>query len=140
MSDVVTEAIELAAYAHKGQVDKAGEPYILHPLRVMLAMDAEIERVAAVLHDVVEDSPHIGHGDILAFFGEDVHAAVFALTRQEGEAYETFIDRCKKNHVARRIKLADIEDNLSPARSSSLPEGLRKRYEAAIRALGGGEG
>ncbi len=36
--------------------DKAGERYILHPLRVMLSMVSDLERIVAVLHDVVEDS------------------------------------------------------------------------------------
>ena len=50
-------AIQIAALAHAGQFDKAGQPYILHPLRVMFRMEEEHERIAAVLHDVVEDSP-----------------------------------------------------------------------------------
>lgn len=135
--DKLEEAIELAASAHSGQTDKGGEPYILHPLRVMLAMKTEDERIAAVLHDVVEDTPHVGHGDILALFGEDVHAAVFALTRQNGESYPDFIGRCKANPIARRVKLADIADNLS--RPTSLPDHLRARYVRACAALTEGE-
>ena len=136
----LTEAIELAAQAHAGQTDKAGQPYILHPLRVMLAMETEDERVAAVLHDVVEDSQLVGHGDILALFGADIHEAVFALTRQEGEPYPDFLQRCKANPIARRVKLADIADNLSPARSASLPDRLRQRYIAGRAALEAQEG
>ena len=49
-------AIEIAASAHRGQTDKGGQPYILHPIRVMLRMNTAEERIAAVLHDVVEDS------------------------------------------------------------------------------------
>lgn len=133
----LNDAIKFAADAHAGQVDKAGEPYILHPLRVMLAVRSSDERIAAVLHDTVEDNPRVGHGDILALFGETVHAAVFALTRQDGETYRDFIDRCAANPIARAVKLADIADNLSPARSDSLPEHLRDRYVAARIALGG---
>jgi len=48
-------AIALAAKAHEGQVDKAGAPYILHPLRMMLKLSSTDERITAVLHDVVED-------------------------------------------------------------------------------------
>lgn len=134
---MLTEAIRLAILAHDCQVDKSGEPYILHPLRVMLAMANETDRVVAVLHDVVEDSDAVGHGDILAFFGEGVHTAVFALTRQEGEAYTAFIERCKGNDIARRVKLADIADNLSGARSSGMTESLRARYLAGRAALEG---
>lgn len=120
----LSEAIKLAATVHANQVDKNGEPYILHPLRVMLAQAGEVERVAAVLHDVVED------GDILALFGEDVHAAVFALTRQEGEDYFDYVQRAGVNPVSRAVKLADLRDNLRPG-----AEHLRDRYERAIKML-----
>ena len=50
------EAISLAVEAHRGQRDKAGQPYILHPIRVMMRCRTEAERIAAVLHDVVEDT------------------------------------------------------------------------------------
>ena len=49
-------AIAIAAMAHEGQVDKAGMPYILHPLRMMLSVDTPEACMAAVLHDVVEDT------------------------------------------------------------------------------------
>lgn len=132
------EAIKFATDAHVGQVDRAGEPYILHPLRVMLSVSTDDERIAAVLHDVVEDNPHVGHRDILALFGPIIHEAVFALTRQDGEVYADFIARCSLNPIARKVKLADIDDNLAPWRSSSLTESLRARYEAARAAIAGG--
>ncbi len=50
------DAIALAVEAHRGQKEKTGEPYILHPLRVMFRVETEIERVVAVLHDVIEDT------------------------------------------------------------------------------------
>ena len=49
-------AIEIALDAHKNVSDKGGNPYILHPLRLMLQMDSEEEMIVAILHDVVEDS------------------------------------------------------------------------------------
>ena len=49
-------AIELAVEHHKGQVDKAGEPYILHPLRLMMSVDKDDEKIVAVMHDIVEDT------------------------------------------------------------------------------------
>lgn len=129
MSDL-SRAIGVAVDAHYGQYDKNGEPYILHPLRVMLAQTDEVSRVVAVLHDTVEDSKTVGHGDILALFGESVHAAIFALTRQEDEKYEDFISRAKENPIARRVKIADIKDNLRPG-----AEHLKTRYHAALAAL-----
>lgn len=129
MSDLST-AIKLAVDAHYGQVDKSGQPYILHPLRVMLAQERQDDRIAAVLHDVVEDSDSVGHGDILALFGADVHEAVFALTRQPDEEYRAFIRRAKSNPIARRVKIADILDNLRPGAEHLVP-----RYQAALAVL-----
>lgn len=134
MTTLLEEAINVAVAAHEHQSDKNGQPYILHPLRVMLAMETDEERVVAVLHDVIEDSPHWGHGDILALFGEDVHAAVYALTRQEDETYADFILRAKANPIARKVKIADIKDNLRPG-----AEHLRDRYLKALEVLEDGK-
>lgn len=51
------KAILIATKAHQNQVDKAGKPYILHPIRVMMKMENETEQIVAVLHDVLEDCP-----------------------------------------------------------------------------------
>lgn len=131
----LTEAIMLAAKVHDGQHDKAGEPYILHPLRVMLAMETETQRIVAILHDTVEDSDDVSLDDIATAFGEEVRDAVDAMTRRDGEAYLDFVARAKQNPVARRVKLADVADNLSQARAASLPERLKERYLAARTIL-----
>lgn len=131
----LTDAILLACSAHDGQTDKAGEPYILHPLRVMQAMTTKTDRIVAVLHDVAEDVEYgwdLIHG---GEFSDEVVDAVDALTRREGESYEDFIQRCAANPIARRVKLADIADNLSPSRSGSITDILRQRYEAGRAAL-----
>jgi len=129
------DAIRLAVLAHAGQTDLADQPYILHPLRVMLAMETEDERVAAVLHDVLEDCSFYTAGDIRFLFGDTVADAVIALTRLEGEAYSDFIIRCRENPIAARVKVGDIKDNMSPSRSSSLKLSHKMRYEAAIKTL-----
>lgn len=114
------EAIILATQAHADQVDKGGAPYILHPLRVMMAMTTEQERIVAVLHDVVEDSDY-ALSDLAAAFGWDVYDAVDALTRRDGETYEAFIKRCAQNPIARRVKLADLADNMDLSRLGREP-------------------
>ena len=96
------EAIALAARAHEGQLDKGGETYILHPLRVMLRMQTEEERLAAILHDVVEDTA-VTLADLKARgFDDRVIQAVDCLTRRDGESYEAFVQRIKSNGLARR--------------------------------------
>lgn len=109
-------AIIIAATAHAGIVDKANAPYILHPLRLMLAMPDEISSIVAVLHDVVEDSKppnRWGFAELRAEgFSEEILAALDCVTRRNEESYEEFIDRCLPNPRARRVKIADLIDNL----------------------------
>ena len=131
-------AILIAAQAHLGQRDKAGAPYILHPLRLMMRMESEPAMIAAVLHDVVEDSDWTleqlrGEG-----FSEEVLQAVDCLTSREGEAYDEFISRAKANAVARRVKIADLEDNMNVKRIGEItPKDLARieKYHRAWRAL-----
>ena len=131
-------AIVIAAEAHADQVDKAGAPYVLHPLRVMLAVDGRNARIAAVLHDVVEDTGWTLDELRGEEFEEVVVEAVDALTRREGEPYMDFCRRAARNEIARRVKLADIADNLGPRRMADLPEAdrsLAKRYRKARDVL-----
>jgi hypothetical protein len=112
----IEDAIALAALAHKGQKDKAGHPYILHPLRMMLGLETEAERMAAVLHDVVEDTPHTLESLRALGYPENVIEAVEGLTKKPGENYDDFILRAGKLPLARRVKLADLKDNLDLGR------------------------
>ena len=140
----LAHAIAIAAEAHEGQLDKVGEPYILHPLRMMLRLSTPEERVVAVLHDVVEDCPGWTLERLRARgFAEAVVEAVDALTRrvEEGESYEAFVLRAAANPLARRVKLADLEDNSDLSRISDPTPADFERIEkyrraiAAIRAL-----
>jgi hypothetical protein len=119
-------AIALAAVSHKGQTDKGGNPYILHPLRVMAKMDSEQSRVCAVLHDVVEDC-NVPLSRIEAMFGPEISEAIDALTRRNGEPYMTFIDRCAANPLAAKVKIADVRDNLDLSRLGRKPTKDDKR-------------
>ncbi len=105
-------AIEIAAAAHAGQADKAGQPYILHPIRVMLSMSGNDERIAAILHDVVEDT-RISFADLADYgFSEAVIEAVRALTKEDGESRIEAARRAVQNPIARKVKLADVADNM----------------------------
>ena len=117
MIPTLEDAIALAAHAHRGQVDKGGQPYILHVLRVMLRQEDETARLAAVLHDVLEDT-QVTLADLRsAGYSEPVCAAVDCLTRRSGETYEEMIERVATNPLARQVKLADLADNLDPNRT-----------------------
>lgn len=109
-------AIEIAARAHTGQLDKAGEPYILHVLRVMLGVEGKKERITAVLHDVIEDSD-ISLNDLREEgFDEDVVTAVDLLTKRNGEGRIDAARRTVWNPIARTVKLSDVKDNMNMLR------------------------
>lgn len=113
---MLNKAIKIAVDTHSTQLDKGDVPYILHPLRVMLTRDNELERICAVLHDVVEDSK-ITFDDLRnEGFSEEVITVLDCLTNREGEDYDGFIDRILKNKTACKVKLADIEDNMDMTR------------------------
>ena len=133
-------AIEIAASAHLGQLDKAGEPYIAHPLRVMLPFirgGDETRAIIAVLHDVIEDSSWTAADLHREGFRTEIVEAVTALTRPPEEAYSAFVRRAVSNELARPVKAADLRDNLQVAHSAKLPEEERERllekYTAALR-------
>jgi (p)ppGpp synthase/HD superfamily hydrolase len=137
---MLDRAIEIAVDAHAGQTDKAGEPYILHPLRVMLRMGTEDERIVAVLHDVVEDCPRYPIERLkVAGFSPEVIRAIEAVTRAPNESYDEFIQRAAKNPLACAVKRADLIDNLRPDRLERLPQSVGARlvakYAKALMAL-----
>ncbi len=104
-------ALAIAATAHEGQLDKGGSPYILHPIRVMLRVDTVEERIAAIMHDVVEDSDVTLDSLRSEGFSDAVLNAIHALTKRPGEKYEDFIDRSAADPIAREVKLADLAEN-----------------------------
>ena len=128
------EAIGIAVQAHRGQKDRGGAPYILHPLRMMFRVQTEAERMAAVLHDVVEDTPWTLDDLRARGFPAEVLAAVDALTRRPGEAYDAFVERAAAHPVARRVKLADIEDNLDLRRLDAVTADDLERIDLYLRA------
>ncbi|CAM4093142.1 HD domain-containing protein [Corallococcus exiguus] len=132
------DAIALAVAAHQGQRDKAGQPYILHPMRVMLRLASDAERTVAILHDVVEDTPYTLERLRGMGYPEDVLSALDCLTKREGESYEAFIERLRPHPLARRVKLADLEDNMDVRRLKDVtPKDAERlsRYVAAWTRL-----
>ena len=131
----VERAIALAAVAHEGQVDKAGAPYILHVLRVMLRLQTPEERMAGALHDIVEDCGWTLDRLRAEGFPEEVVLGVDAVTRRETETYEEFVLRAKAHPVGRRVKMADLADNSDPARLPTITERDQARLEKYRRAM-----
>lgn len=122
VAPALEDAISLAADAHRGQVypSPEGEPYICHPLRVMLAVSGDSERLVAILHDVVEDTS-MTLDDLRSLgYAAAVIQAVDCLTHRPGETYDAYIERVATDQVACRVKLADLADNL--ANNRRLPD------------------
>ena len=97
----------LATQAHSGQTDKAGLPYITHPMRVAGRLVTPEAQVVGWLHDTVEDTT-VTLSEIEARFGPDTAAAVDAISRRDGEAWSDYLDRVAANPVARQAKISDL--------------------------------
>ena len=129
-------AIAIAVRAHAGQLDKSGQPYILHPLRVMLRCQTDEQRIVAILHDVIEDTSVTVEELRNQGFSEAILAALACVTKREGEGYEQFVERAAANPIARQVKLADLEDNMDLRRLGAVTIGAKEtdRLNRYIRA------
>lgn len=134
----IGKAIAIAAAAHADQVDRGGEPYILHPLRVMAAVEGEHAKMAAVLHDVIEDTD-VTVKDLKAFgIPDPVIKAVIYLTKLEGMSTMDAAMAAALDPIATVVKIADLKDNMDLSRiSAPTSEDLARteRYARALRYL-----
>ncbi|MBI5068363.1 MAG: GTP pyrophosphokinase [Deltaproteobacteria bacterium] len=133
LEDALAWALELY---RPHEPDKGGNPYILHPLAVMMAMDTDEERRVALLHDAIEDCGVEPEHLRARGYPEREIEAVVALSRNEeqGETYEAFIERLRPNPLARKVKLADLAHNMDVRRLASVDEKARERLERYRRA------
>lgn len=136
--DLLKKAIAIAEKAHAGQVDKAGKPYIGHPVRVMNAVQSLDEKIVGVLHDAVEDSDLTL--DDLSAQGFPAHLieAIDAITKREGEEYEAYLKRVTRNPIALRVKIADMTDNMDITRFSAPTEkdfARLRKYQTVLPKL-----
>lgn len=137
MRNLLAKAIVIAVEAHEGQLDKAGKPYILHPLRVGAAGITEGEQIVGFLHDVVEDT-NVSLNEIREVFGKVIAEAVDSVTKRKGELYGDFVLRSMDNAIGKQVKINDIKDNLRRMEglSRSEQDGMTRRYRQALAVLG----
>lgn len=136
---MLERALEIAISAHKGQRDRAKNPYILHVMRVVLRCSTERERIVAALHDVVEDSEIIIEDLRKEGFDDGILKSIECITRVDGEPYDQYILRCRSNCLARSVKIADVDDHLDCYTPGVVPDEHRIRYRKAYRTLTEGE-
>ena len=132
------KAMQIAEKVHKNQVDKAGKPYIWHPVRVERRCTRQEDRLVALLHDTVEDGNIASEYLLLVGFSQEIVDAVLSVSRKRGEDYFEFIQRCKANPIGRRVKICDLEDNMDITRLNQLTEKdieRLKKYHKAYNML-----
>lgn len=137
LQEQLLKAATVAARAHAHQKRKDGTPYISHPIRVAIRCESTLEKTAALLHDVVEDTD-VTLEDLRELgFEQTVLDVVDKLTKRPGEKYVDFIERISNEPHAVRVKIADIEDNLEDQSALDPEEAsfLRKRYYKALDVL-----
>lgn len=128
-------ALKIATEAHKGQVDKAGVPYINHPLTVASLVDTEEEKIVALLHDTIEDT-NITEQDLLNYgFSNKIVEAVKLLTHNKDVPYMDYVAKIKDNELARKVKIADLTHNSDLSRLKEITDKDKKRYNKYQNAL-----
>ncbi len=131
---LLERAIKIAVVAHEGQKDRYGAPYILHPLRVMAGVQTDAQKIVAVLHDLVEDTSWTFEKLRRNGFPKEIVEAIDCLTKRKGESYQDFVSRSASNPLARRVKLADLQDNMDLRRVHQLKTNETERFNKYISA------
>ena len=129
-------AIQIAVEAHAGATDRGGKAYILHPISVMMRCETDEEKVVAILHDVVEDTDWTFDALRQEGFSETIIEALKTVTKHsEDEDYDEFIQRSLKNEIGRKVKIADLRENLDVTRIGELSKKDVERINKYKRAL-----
>ena len=105
----------IARYAHKGQVDKGGNPYIIHPEFVASQVSTNEEKIVAWLHDVLEDT-NFDREELRRIFGDGILEALDCVTHRKDESWDDYIERVSTNQTAIRVKMADLTHNMDLSR------------------------
>lgn len=138
-TELTQKAYVIACTAHSGQVDKAGKPYICHPLAVAEQMVDEATTAVAFLHDVLEDNKNFSAQDLLELgIPAEVVENVVYLTRPEGISYMDYIRSLKGKPISMAVKLADLRHNSDLSRLPVVTDKDQervKKYQKAIKIL-----
>lgn len=131
---LLAKAVRIAAQAHGDTLDREGQPYILHPLRVMLDQTSDTAKIVGVLHDVVEDTDVTFEQLRAEGFPDDVLEPLRLVTHDDDSPYDEYVDRLSHHPVARSVKLADLKDNINPLRLDQITDRDAERMRRYLRA------
>ncbi len=134
MKTLIKLAYDICLEAHRGQVDKAGMPYHLHPERVAARCSTDVETIVALLHDTIEDTDITPEYLINRGFPQEIIDAILSVTRRDGESYEEFVTRAKQNPIGRMVKIHDLEDNMDIRRLDTLSDESVNRLRKYLKA------
>ena len=133
-TEMTKKAMKLCYAAHRDQVDKAGVPYVFHPFHLAEEMCSEDTTIAALLHDVVEDTAYTLADLREMGFPEPVLAALALLTHDDAVPYMDYVSAIKANPIARAVKLADLRHNSDLTRLEVVDQKALERAEKYRKA------
>lgn len=134
MASLIDRAINLVIIHHKDQLYNE-YPYAVHPIALAMEFFDKELQIIALLHDIVEDTP-VDIGYIRLAFGDVIANAIDSITRRKDEAYMDYIKRCKKNVVAKIVKVKDLHYHLAHMdEAPANKQHLKERYYEALREL-----
>ena len=131
------KAMIIAYSSHQNQFDKAGVPYIYHPIHLAEQMENECECIVALLHDVVEDT-EVTFEQLEKEFPNEIINSLKLLTHDKEIDYMKYIENMKENHIAVKVKIADIKHNSDETRLEKItPKDIirRNKYKKALEFL-----
>lgn len=138
MSQYLHKAITIACEAHQGQSSINGEPYILHPLRLLIKAKSNEERIIAILHDVIEKT-NISLADLKnKGFDQNIISSIDSLSRIRSESYFDYIERLMQNKISIKIKLLDLADNIkmhSENNDNGIYDAKINQYKNALKQI-----
>lgn len=127
-------AAGICVAAHRGQRDKSGNAYFMHPVRVAMRCGSDEERIVGLLHDTIEDTDVTAEYLLGLGFPQHIVDGVLSVTKRDGEAYDDFVARARRNPLGRIVKIRDIEDNLDVLRLEILSPEMAERFNKYLRA------
>ena len=134
-TQLTNKAMQIAYRAHHGQTDRSGVPYVFHPFHLAEQMETEETTVAALLHDVAEDT-ELTLEDLREMgIPERVLEALALLTHDPAVPYLEYVARLKDNEIARAVKLADLKHNSDLTRLNRVGPRDLERVEKYRRAM-----